>query len=84
MLLSFAYVALRKKEIPSTCTHLIPVHNVLTYFQIAFLQCDRYIEFHSQYGRYYRTRIPKYGRDLAYHAASCDLYVASVRWVALR
>ncbi|XP_052774034.1 nucleolar protein 10-like [Mya arenaria] len=48
------------------------------YTKIAFLQCDRYIEFHSQYGRYYRTRIPKYGRDLAYHSASCDLYVASV------
>ncbi|XP_053394245.1 nucleolar protein 10-like [Mercenaria mercenaria] len=48
------------------------------YTKIAFLQCDRYIEFHSQFGRYYRTRIPKYGRDLAYYNANCDLYVAGV------
>lgn len=45
------------------------------YSKVAFLQCDRYIEFHAQYGRYYRTRIPKFGRDLAYHTPSCDLYV---------
>lgn len=48
------------------------------YSKIIFLQNDRYIEFHSQYGRYYRLRIPKYGRDMTYHAASCDLYVAGV------
>ncbi|KAL4235680.1 Nucleolar protein 10 [Mactra antiquata] len=48
------------------------------YTKIAFLQCDRYIEFHSQFGRYYRTRVPKYGRDLAFHNNNCDLYVASV------
>ena len=46
-------------------------------------QNDRYIEFHSQYGRYHRLRIPKYGRDMAYHAASCDLYVAGVRYVRI-
>ncbi|KAL5017663.1 hypothetical protein ScPMuIL_007252 [Solemya velum] len=48
------------------------------YSKIAFMQCDRYIEFHSQFGRYYRTRIPKYGNDLAYHNSSCDLYVVGV------
>lgn len=40
-----------------------------------FLQCDRYIEFHAAYGRYYRLRIPKYGRDMKYHYPSCDLFV---------
>ncbi|KAH3831940.1 nucleolar protein 10-like [Dreissena polymorpha] len=48
------------------------------YSKIAFLQNDRYIEFHSQFGRYYRTRVPKYGRDLAYYPANCDLFIASV------
>ena len=48
------------------------------YDKIIFLQCDRYLEFHSQFGRYYRTRIPKYGRDLAYHYPSCDLYIGGV------
>lgn len=34
------------------------------------------MEFHAQYGRYYRMRIPKFGRDLAYHPPSCDLLLA--------
>lgn len=48
------------------------------YGKIVFLQCDRYIELHSQFGRYYRLRIPKYGRDMAYHFPSCDLYVGGI------
>jgi len=38
---------------------------------------------HTQYGFYYRTRVPKFGRDLAYHFPSCDLYVAAARYVNL-
>lgn len=44
------------------------------YTKIVFLQCDRFVEFHSQHGKYYKIRIPKYGRDFDYHPASCDLY----------
>ncbi len=44
------------------------------YSKLVLLQSDRYVEFHSQPGRYYRTRIPKFGRDLCYHSPSCDLY----------
>ena len=44
------------------------------YSKIVLLQCDRYVEFHAQYGRYYRLRIPTFGRDLAYHYPSCDLF----------
>ncbi|KAG8445645.1 hypothetical protein GDO86_010431 [Hymenochirus boettgeri] len=44
------------------------------YSKIVFLQCDRYVELHSQHGRYYRFRIPKFGRDFSYHYPSCDLY----------
>ncbi|EMP42003.1 Nucleolar protein 10 [Chelonia mydas] len=49
------------------------------YSKIVFLQCDRYVEFHSQHGRYYRTRIPKFGRDFSYHYPSCDLYFVGAR-----
>uniref|UniRef100_F7G2D1 Nucleolar protein 10 n=1 Tax=Callithrix jacchus TaxID=9483 RepID=F7G2D1_CALJA len=44
------------------------------YSKIVFLHNDRYIEFHSQSGFYYKTRIPKFGRDFSYHYPSCDLY----------
>ncbi|XP_072221453.1 nucleolar protein 10 isoform X2 [Leuresthes tenuis] len=44
------------------------------YSKLVFLHCDRYIEFHSQHGHYYKTRIPKFGRDFSYHYPSCDLF----------
>ncbi|BFY99226.1 hypothetical protein BsWGS_02266 [Bradybaena similaris] len=44
------------------------------YSKVCFLQDDRYVEFHTQFGRLLRMRIPKYGRDLAYHPPSCDMY----------
>lgn len=44
--------------------------------KIVFLQCDRYVEFHAAYGRYHSIRIPRFGRDLAYLPATCDLYFA--------
>ncbi|KAL1918913.1 uncharacterized protein VTP21DRAFT_2294 [Calcarisporiella thermophila] len=39
------------------------------------LQNDRSIEFHAQGGIHYRTRIPRFGRDLSYHFPTCDLLV---------
>jgi ribosome biogenesis protein ENP2 len=36
------------------------------------LQADRTIELHTQGGFHYRTRIPRFGRALAYHSPSCD------------
>ncbi|KAI8850759.1 WD40-repeat-containing domain protein [Chytridium lagenaria] len=39
------------------------------------LNTDRSIEFHTQFGMHYRTRIPKFGRGLSYHSPSCDLFV---------
>ncbi|XP_076834561.1 nucleolar protein 10 [Brachyhypopomus gauderio] len=44
------------------------------YSKLVFLHIDRYVEFHSQHGFYYKTRIPKFGRDFSYHNPSCDLY----------
>ncbi|XP_015515653.1 nucleolar protein 10 [Neodiprion lecontei] len=45
------------------------------YSKLVFLHCDRYIEFHSAQGKYYRLRIPRFGRDMQYHYPSCDLFV---------
>lgn len=45
------------------------------YSKVVFLQCDRYLELHAQFGKYYRFRVPKFGRDLAYNHSNCDLYV---------
>uniref|UniRef100_A0A671UA75 Nucleolar protein 10 n=1 Tax=Sparus aurata TaxID=8175 RepID=A0A671UA75_SPAAU len=44
------------------------------YSKLVFLHSDRYVEFHSQHGYYYKTRIPKFGRDFSYHYPSCDLF----------
>ncbi|TFK71905.1 hypothetical protein BDN72DRAFT_887452 [Pluteus cervinus] len=41
------------------------------------LQNDRTIELHTQGGFHYRTRIPKFGRSIAYHFPSCDAYVSA-------
>lgn len=41
------------------------------------LQNDRSLEFQIKGERYYKTRIPKYGRCLAYNDVSCDLYVGA-------
>ncbi|KAF8526518.1 hypothetical protein BU17DRAFT_74093 [Hysterangium stoloniferum] len=41
------------------------------------LQTDRTVEVHTQGGFHYRTRIPRFGRGLAYHFPSCDVLVAA-------
>ncbi|VVC44623.1 Hypothetical protein CINCED_3A023654 [Cinara cedri] len=46
------------------------------YSKFVILQCDRYVEFHSQEGRYYRLRVPKFGHDMKYHPPTCDLFIA--------
>lgn len=44
------------------------------YSKAVFLHNDRYVEFHAQYGKYYKIRIPKFGRDFDYNYSTCDLY----------
>ncbi|KAJ2764068.1 Small ribosomal subunit biogenesis, partial [Coemansia nantahalensis] len=39
------------------------------------LQNDRTLEFHNEGQMHFRTRIPRFGRDLAYHSPSCDVLV---------
>jgi ribosome biogenesis protein ENP2 len=41
------------------------------------LQNDRTIELHTQGGFHYRTRIPRFGRALAYHFPSCDALISA-------
>lgn len=60
---------------PQSLNLRYPTAAVFFGFQLVFLQCDRYLEFHAAYGRYYRLRIPKFGRDMKYHPPSCDLFV---------
>ncbi|EZA53311.1 hypothetical protein DMN91_005222 [Ooceraea biroi] len=45
------------------------------YSKLIFLQCDRYVEFHAIHGKYYRLRVPHFGRDLKYHYPSCDAFI---------
>ena len=44
------------------------------YSKLAFMCADRKVEFHAKFGKYYSTRIPKFGRDMQYHGPSCDLF----------
>lgn len=44
------------------------------YSKMVFLHCDRYIELHSQAGRYYRLRIPVFGRDMVYQPDTADMF----------
>lgn len=41
------------------------------------LQTDRTLELHTQGGLHYKTRIPKFGRALAYHFPSCDALISA-------
>jgi len=43
------------------------------YGKLAFLHADRYVELHSQAGRYYRLRIPVFGRDMVYQPETAEL-----------
>ncbi|XP_024940710.1 nucleolar protein 10 isoform X2 [Cephus cinctus] len=48
------------------------------YSKLVFLHCDRHVEFHAAHGKYYRLRIPRFGRDMQYHYPSCDLFIVGV------
>ncbi len=47
------------------------------YTKLAFACADRTIELHAQYGKHYKTRIPKFPRDMVYNSTNCDLIIAS-------
>jgi ribosome biogenesis protein ENP2 len=43
------------------------------YSKIALLLDDRNIELHAQYGRHFKVRVPRFGRDMCYNPFSADL-----------
>ena len=43
------------------------------YSKIALLCDDRNIELHAQYGRHFKIRIPKFGRDMIYNPNTADI-----------
>ncbi|KJH50020.1 hypothetical protein DICVIV_03821 [Dictyocaulus viviparus] len=45
------------------------------YSKIILLQEDRFLEIHAAFGRYFRMRMPRYGRDMAYSLEQSDLYL---------
>ncbi|CAD5219418.1 unnamed protein product [Bursaphelenchus okinawaensis] len=45
------------------------------YSKVAMLQTERWVEFHARFGRYFRLRIPKVGRDMAFCNEASDLYM---------
>lgn len=50
-------------------------------FQLAFLQYNRYVEFHAKQGKVHQLRIPFFGRDLAYIDTTGEIYFVGVRFV---
>ncbi|KAM7272035.1 hypothetical protein ACFE04_031249 [Oxalis oulophora] len=46
------------------------------YSKLAFLCADRSIVLHAKYGKHYRLRLPRMGRDMAYDSWTCDLLCA--------
>lgn len=48
------------------------------YSKSLHLQSDRSLEFHTPSGCHYRTRLPRYGRDLVYDRQSTEALITSV------
>lgn len=48
------------------------------YSKSLHLQSDRALEFHTPQGCHYTTRLPRYGRDLAYNRQSTEALIPSV------
>lgn len=47
------------------------------YKKLVFLEADRTVEVHAQWGSYFKTRIPAFGRCMQYDAATADLYLGA-------
>ncbi|KAK0429323.1 hypothetical protein QR680_011319 [Steinernema hermaphroditum] len=47
------------------------------YSKFVVLEDDRYLEMHATFGRYFRMRIPKAGRDMAHSREASDLFIVA-------
>ncbi|KAH7729244.1 hypothetical protein AAVH_02719 [Aphelenchoides avenae] len=45
------------------------------YSKFALLEEERYVELHTNYGKYFRLRIPKFGRDMSFCREASELYI---------
>jgi len=45
------------------------------YSKLACICADRSVEFHAQYGRHYKTRVPKFPREITYNPHTSDLII---------
>uniref|UniRef100_A0A1I7WMZ7 Nucleolar protein 10 n=1 Tax=Heterorhabditis bacteriophora TaxID=37862 RepID=A0A1I7WMZ7_HETBA len=45
------------------------------YSKLVVLEQDRYLEMHAAFGRYFRMRMPRFGRDMSYSRECSDLYL---------
>lgn len=52
--------------------------------KLALLTADRRIALHSQSGAHYSVRVPRFGRDLAIHAPTAEVFVAAAGAEAYR
>ena len=54
----------------------------LMIFQFIILEEGRYVEFHTSYGRFYRLRIPHFGRDMAFCKEISEAYIVGCQYVS--
>uniref|UniRef100_A0A7I4YPP1 NUC153 domain-containing protein n=2 Tax=Haemonchus contortus TaxID=6289 RepID=A0A7I4YPP1_HAECO len=45
------------------------------YSKLVLLQEDRFLEMHAAFGRYFRMRMPRFGRDMAFSIERSDLFL---------
>jgi ribosome biogenesis protein ENP2 len=62
-----------KRNCDAEVIKLLPLTS--DYRKLALLQHDRHVEVHAQFGTYYKFRIPKHGRDMAYHNQSAEMFI---------
>jgi len=63
------------RRLDEVANSVVPVES--DWRKLAILREDRYIEFHTQAGRHFQTRIPAPGRGLEYNGITCDLLIPS-------
>lgn len=58
--------------------HGLVLIQILTedYSKAAFLCADRSVCLHARFGSYYKLRVPRFGRDIAYAPFTAELLVA--------
>ena len=57
--------------------HLLAAPQILSedYSKAVFLCRHRSLQFHAKFGAYHSTRIPRFGRDMAYAPFNADLLI---------